>query len=90
MLNVFCACFAFDDYVINIHFHYLAYQQLKNFHHQPLVCCSYILEPKKHDVVAVQSLRCDESRFLFIQLEHGDVVVLGKGIKEGKHFMSGR
>lgn len=69
MLNVFYACFAFDDYVINIHFHYLAYQQLKNFHHQPLVCCFYILEPKKHDVVAIQSLRCDESRFLFIQLE---------------------
>ena len=90
MLNVFWAGFAFDDHVINIHFHCSTYQQLKKFHHRPLVCCSYILEPKKHDVVVVQFSQCDEGHFLFIQLEHGDLVVLGGNIKEGKHFMPGR
>ena len=53
MLYVFCAGFAFDDYVINIHLHNSVYQWFKNFHHQSLVRCSCILKPKRHDVVVV-------------------------------------
>lgn len=53
MLYVFCAGFAFDDYVINIHLHSSVYKWFKKFHHQSLVRCSCILKPKRHDIVVV-------------------------------------
>ena len=48
-----------------------------------------VLEPKWHDFVAVQPLRCDKYGFLFIWLEHRNLMVSEKCIYERKHLVSG-
>ena len=62
---------------------------LKIFFHQPLIRSTNILESKRHGSIVVYSMWHHEGCFLFIWLEHRDLVVLGECVYKGEHPMSG-
>ena len=53
VLNMFYADFTFDDYVINGHLHCLSHQRFEDSCNQPLICCTRIFQPIKHDIIIV-------------------------------------
>ena len=69
------AFFGLAKNIVDVDLHGFAHQWSKYFGHQPLIGCSDILQAKRHYIVAVQSVRCNEGLFLYIRRVHGNLVV---------------
>ena len=87
MLGVFALGFVFDHNIVDIDFHGPFDQGFEDLYHQPLISSASILKPKRHDLVAMQSVWHREGRLLFVSLEHGDLVVFEECVYEGEHSM---
>ena len=57
--------------------------------HQPLIGSSCILEPERHHMITISSLRCDERGLFLVVWVHADLIVAGEGIHETEEFMAG-
>lgn len=89
MLGVFTTSFTFNHNIVDIDFHGPTDQGFEDLCYQPLVGSIDILEPKRHDPVAVQSVWLHEDCFLLVCLEHGDMVVPRECVYEREYSMSG-
>ena len=87
MLGVFAPGLSFHHNVVDIDFHGPTNQGFEELSHQPLISSANILEPKRHDFVAVQSMWCHKNCIFLIWLKHGDLVVPKEYIYEGDHPM---
>ena len=79
----------FYQHVIYIHLHSCAYLLLEHPVHQPLIGSSCILEPKRHHMITIGSLRCDERGLFLVVWVYTDLVVAGEGIHKIEEFMAG-
>ena len=79
MIGVF---FGFDKHIVNIDFHGLAHQWLKYLCYQPLIGRSDILQAKRHYIVAVYLVWCNEGCFLHIRWVHRNLVVVGESVQK--------
>lgn len=86
-VGVFAPGLAFHHNVIDIDFHGPADQGFEDLCHQPLISSVNILELKRHEFVAVQSMWHHKGCLFLIWLKHGDLVVPGECVYEGKHPM---
>ena len=89
MHGVFAPGFDFYHNIIDIDFYSSTDQGFEDLCHQPLVSGASILEPKQHDLVAIQSLWRHEGSLFFIWLEHGNLMVPGECVYEGEYSMPG-
>ena len=64
MLCVIEALFEFYKHIIDIDLHGFAQQLSEYLSYQPLISWLDILRTKRHHIVAVQPVRCNEGRFL--------------------------
>ena len=70
------SCFeAFDQHVIYVDLHRFPYHLLEHLVNQSLVCCLCILQPKRHDLVAVHSSFRDKRSLLYVSGMHFDLVI---------------
>ena len=72
--------FRFDKHIIDIEFHCLAHKWPEYLCHQSLVGCPGVLESKRHHIVVVQPVWCDEGHFFHIRRKHKNLVVAGEGV----------
>lgn len=80
MLGVFATGFAFHHNIVNTDFHSLTDQRFEDLSHQPLISSASILEPKWHNFVVVQPVRCHKGYLFLIWLEHGNLMVPEKNV----------
>ena len=81
--------FAFDEYVVNVHFHVPPNLFVEHLVYQSLVHGPYVLQTKRHDPVVVEPLAEDEGRHFLIFLYHLYLVVLREGVHKGKELVLG-
>ena len=84
---MFTLGFVFDHNIVDIDFRGPSDQGFEDLYHQPLISSANILEPKRHDLIAMQSMWHCEGHLLFVSLEHGDLVVFEECVYEGEHSM---
>ena len=80
----------FYRHVIYVHLHGRFYLSLEHPVHQPLIGSSYVLEPKRHHMITIGSLPCDERGLFLVIWIHADLVVVGEGIHKTEEFMASR
>ena len=67
------ALFGFYEHFIDINLHRFIYQGLEYPGHHPLISYPCIFQAKRHYVVVVQPVGCDEDCFLLVRLEYGGI-----------------
>lgn len=76
----------FDNHVIDIHLNFLTYLIGEHTVHEPLVCYSYIFNPKRHDVIIVVSHVRYERCFCGIVRAHPNLIASKVGIHKTQCF----
>jgi len=74
----------FDNHVIDVYFNAFAHQMTKDFVHQLLVGCSGVFEAEWHNSVKVIGAVCDESGFVQVGCNHGDLIVTRVCVKKAE------
>lgn len=85
---MFAPGFAFYHNIIDINLYVPVDQGFEYLCHQSLVSDASILEPKWHNLVAIQIVGRHEGCILLVWWDHGDLVVSGECIYEGEHSVS--
>ena len=62
----------------------------EDFFHQSLVGCSSVFKAKWHDLIEVIGIVCDESDFVHVRCDHGDLIVARVCIKKGENLTANR
>lgn len=65
----------FYQHVININFYIMANLVAKNFVDEVLVSGFRVLQTKRHDLITVQPLVCNELYLLLVLKHHPDLVI---------------
>ena len=60
----------------------------EDFVHQSLVGCSCVFETKRHDLVKVVGVICDEGGFVHVGCGHGNLVITGVCIKKNEDLVT--
>ena len=76
------AFFGFDEHIIDINLNGFTYQRSKYLGHNPLIGCPCVFQVKRHCVVVVQSMWCDESYFLHVGWMHRNLMVPTEGVQK--------
>ena len=74
------AFFGFDEHIININLHGFTYQWSEYLGHHPLISCPCVFQVKRHYIVAVQSMWCNEGCFLHVRRMHRNLMVSREGV----------
>ena len=82
--------FGLDHHVIDVYFHSVAELLFEHGGDQSLVGCPRILQPKRHNFVAVGSSWGEECSFVLVLWMHGDLMVASVSIKEAHTLMAYR
>ena len=72
--------FTFDEHIIDINLHGFTYQQSEYFSHHPLISCPCVFKAKRHYVVVVQFVWCDEGCFFYVKRMHRNLMVPREGV----------
>ena len=72
------AFFGFYEHIIDINILGFTYQGSEYLGHHPLISFPYIFQAKRHYIVVVRSVGCDEGRFLRVMLVHKNLMVSAK------------
>ena len=75
-------------HIIDVHLHTLLDDGFKHLVHYLLVGCSCVLEPKGHDLVAIQSSVHNEGGLLLVSMTQGNLMMPGEGTHEAEHRVS--
>ena len=76
------AFFGFYEHIIDINLHGFTYQGSEYPGHRPLISCPYVFQTKRHYVVAVQSMGCDEGYFLYVRSVHRNLMAFKEGVQK--------
>ena len=74
--------FEFDEHIIDVHLHGLNHQWSEYLNHHPLICCPYVFQDKRHYVVAIQSVLCNEGCFLHVMQMQRYLMVSKEGVQK--------
>jgi hypothetical protein len=80
----------FHDHVVNVGFDQVILDLIgKALLDSTLVCGPRVLEPKRHNRVAVGAERCNEGRLDLIVLVESDLVITRVAIEKGQQLVAG-
>ena len=82
MKNMLLLGFAFNHDIINIYLYCVTYQRFEDLCHQSLISGASVFEFEWHDFVAIETMWCYESCFLYVSRGHGNLVVSREGVQE--------
>ena len=74
------AFFGLDKHVIDINLHGFTYQRSDYLSHHPLIGSPYFFQVKRHYVVVVQSMWCNEGCFLYVRRMHRNLIIPREGV----------
>ena len=79
----------FNEHVVYVDLNRLPYHMPEYFNDHPLISCPYILQSKRHHLVAICPPWCDESCLFLVGKIYWDLMVALKNIQETQPRMSG-
>ena len=82
--------FGLDHHIVDVYFHSVAELLFEHGGDQSLVGCHCILQPKRHNFVAVGSSWGEECSFVLVIWMHGDLMVASVSIEEAHALMACR